>query len=96
MTQDNFENKLAEKYISGKISQYYLAGIKNLPQIVRKMDEISRNTLSEVVSQQDKLVSDMQDAFTHFKMSRISIISYTNDKLHERLSFISKQKQNSK
>lgn len=79
------ENKLGAKYLSGEISGYYLAGIRNLPKLVRKMDRLNRDTLKEVVENQDKLESDMQDAFTYFKMSRISIISYTNDRLNERL-----------
>lgn len=78
-------NKLAGKYISGELSQYYLAGIKNLRKLVSKMDTINRDTLMEIVENQDKIVSDMQDAFTYFRRSRISIISYTNDKLFKQL-----------
>ena len=77
--------KLAQKFISGEISQYWIAGIKNLKKIIWKMDPISRDTLREIADNQDKLFSDMQDAFTHFKISRISIISYTNEKLYDKL-----------
>lgn len=79
-------NKLAEKYLSGEISQYYLAGIKNIRKLVRKMDTINQDSLHEVVEQQDKLLSDMQDAFMYLKNTRISIISFTNEKLNERLA----------
>lgn len=79
-------NKLAAKYLSGEISQYYIAGIKNIGKLVRKMDKISQDSLHEVVEQQNKLLSDMQDAFTYLKNIRISIVSFTNDKLNERLN----------
>lgn len=88
-------NKLAAKYLSGEISQYYIAGIKNIGKLVRKMDRISQDSLREVVEQQDKLLSDMQDAFTYLKNTRISIISFTNDKLNERLE-LRRRKNNSK
>lgn len=77
--------KLAQKYLSGEISQYWIAGIKNLKKIVWKMDPISRDTLKEIADSQDKIMSDAQDAFTHFKIARISIISYTNEKLYDKL-----------
>lgn len=88
-------NKLAEKLISGKISQYYIAGIKNIGRLIRKMDRINQDSLKEIVAQQDKLLSDMQDAFTYLKNTRISIISFTNDKLQEQLK-VRKNKINSK
>lgn len=88
-------NKLAGKYLSGEISQYYLAGIKNIGKLVRKMDVINQDSLREIVVQQDKLLSDMQDAFVYLKNKRISIISFTNDKLQEQLK-VRKNKINSK
>lgn len=74
-------NTLASKYLSGEISQYYLAGIQNLKKIVRNMDEMSRVTLNEVVENQDKIASDMQDAFVYLKSKRISIIQLTDNLL---------------
>jgi len=86
------DNKLGAKYLSGEISQYYIAGIKNIGKLVRKMDRVNQDTLQEVVKQQDKLLSDMQDAFVYLKNTRISIISLTNEKLNERLN-VRKNKQ---
>ena len=79
-------NKLAAKYLSGEISQYYIAGIKNIGKLVRKMDCVSRDTLNTIVEQQAQLLSDMRDAFVYLKNMPISIISFTDEKLKERLA----------
>ncbi len=80
------ENKLADKYISGTISQYYLAGIRNFKKIVQKMNNINQETFEDIINNQDKLMSDMQDAFTYLKGCRINVITYTNNRLIECLS----------
>lgn len=72
-------NLLAGKYLSGEISEYYLAGISNFKKILLKMDFMNQNTLKEIAEKQDKLVSDMQDAFMYVKHQPISIISFTNN-----------------
>lgn len=79
------ENKLAQKYVSGKISGYYLAGIKNLRKIVKKMDSLSQDTLQELVDNQESILSEVQDAFLYMRRIRISIISFTNEKLYDKL-----------
>ena len=83
------KNKLAEKYLSGKISRYYLAGIKNLRKLVAKMDVINQDTLREIVDQQEQLLSDVQDAFMQMKNARVSIIDLTSECLSK-----TKQKKN--
>ena len=80
-------NMLAEKYLSGELSQYYIAGIRNLKKIVWKMDRMNQETLKEIVDNQDKIISDTQDAFVSLKNIRISIIKFTDDKLLEQLRF---------
>jgi len=72
-------NKLAGKYLSGEISRYYLAGLKNFRKIVSKMDSLNKDTLKEVVEQQEQLLSDVQDAFMQIKNTRVSMISLTNE-----------------
>jgi len=79
------ENKLAQKYVSGKISGYYLAGIKNLKKIVKKMDSLSQDTLREIVENQESILSEVQDAFLYVRRIRVSIISFTNEKLYNKL-----------
>ena len=79
------ENKLAQKYVSGKISGYYLVGIKNLKKIVKKMDSLSQDTLREIVENQESILSEVQDAFLYVRRIRVSIISFTNEKLYDKL-----------
>ena len=79
-------NKLASNYLSGKISQYYIAGIKNIGKLVRKMDSVSKDTLNPIVEQQAVLLSDMRDAFVYLKNMPISVISFTDKKLQARLN----------
>lgn len=80
------ENKLlASKFLSGKISRYYLAGIRNLKEIVEKMDPISKDTLKEIVDSQESLLSDVQDAFFYMRRIKVSIISLTNEMLYKKL-----------
>ena len=79
------ENQLAQKYVSGKISGYYLAGIKNLKKIVKKMDSLSQDTLREIVENQESILSEVQDAFLYVRRIRVSIISFTNEKLYSKL-----------
>ena len=72
------ENKIASLYLTGRLSAHYLAAIKNFRKIVFRMDQISRDTLSEVANQQEQLLSDLRDAFMRLKnVSVVSAIAYT-------------------
>lgn len=71
-------NQLAGLYLSGKISEYYLANIALLPKIVSKLDPISKDTLNYLVLQQEKINSDLQDAFLHIKGIQVDAIKFTD------------------
>lgn len=74
-------NKLAEKVISGKISIYYLASLRHMPQIIRRMDSFNRDTLRHLVERYNMLHTEIQRAFK-FKESRtVNPIDYTDRKL---------------
>lgn len=77
-------NTLAEKVLSGKISIYYLASIKNIKDIVSKMDQMSRDTFETLVERTDKLNSDLQDAFMHITYKKVNPIKFTDDLLYKR------------
>ena len=80
------DNLLAQKVMSGQISTYYLAGIKNLKKIVKNMDSLNKDTLNETVENQESILSELQDAFLYMRRQRVSIISFTDEKLLEQLS----------
>ena len=79
-------NTLAEKMLAGKISIYYLATIKNIREIVSKMDPISRDTFETLVERADKLNSDVQDAFLRICSRKVNPIQFTDDLLFKRMS----------
>lgn len=79
-------NKLAEKVFTGKISVYYLAAIKNIREIILSMDNISQDTLREVLVRTDKLRSDIQDAFVYKTSQKVYPIDFTDKKLFAKLS----------
>ena len=79
------ENKLGEAFISGQISQYYLASIVNFPKILKKMDELNQDTLRTIAERREKLNSDLQDAFMAIRSQKVSTISFTDKALFQRL-----------
>lgn len=79
-------NTLAEKMLSGKISIYYLASIKNIKDIVSKMDPISRDTFSTLVERADKLNSDVQDAFMKITSQKVNPIKFTDELLYKKMT----------
>lgn len=77
-------NTLAEKMVSGKISIYYLSTIKNIREIVSKMDRISRDTFSSLVEMADKYCSDVQDAFMVLTSRKVNPMKFTDELLYKR------------
>lgn len=73
-----FNNKLGEQYISGKISQYYLATIKNIGKLISSMDSINRDELKTITERSEKLCNDTQNAFLYLKSQKINPITITN------------------
>ena len=77
------KNKLAEKFISGIISQYFIASIGNIDKLVGKMNEMNQLTLKKVLDRREKLSKDLQDAFFHFKQKQVNVIEYANQQLEK-------------
>jgi len=70
--------KFAAYYVGGKISQYYLALVKNVEKLIEKLDPISRAEFSEFLEMKDKLAGDAQEAWTYVKSSKLSPIARVN------------------
>lgn len=73
------EKKFAAYYAAGKISQYYLALVKNIEKLIEKLDPISKAEFSDFLSMKDKLAGDAQDAWMFVKSSKLSPISCVNN-----------------
>ena len=70
--------KFAAYYAGGKISQYYLALVKNVERLIERLDPISRDEFSDFLAMKDKLAGDAQDAWMYVKSSKLSPISRVN------------------
>ena len=72
-------NSLANLYLSGKISGYYLANIPLLDKIVSKLDPISKASMNYLLSQQEKINNDLQIAFSQIRGVQVDAIKFTDN-----------------
>lgn len=73
-------NTLATKYISGKISFCYLAGIKNFDDLYKHMDNISQDVFKNLKEAKIAYLSKLQDAFAEVSLSKnVSVIKLTKN-----------------
>lgn len=76
--------KLVQYYISGKISKYYLSAISKFPDLVKKMDNISKDEFQSLVNKFDKYNNDAKEAMI-FKTKKVfSVIQQTDNKIKEK------------
>lgn len=85
-------NKLGEKYLTGKISVYYLSSIHNIDKLINKMDNINRDTLNIVKQRYDKFNTDLQNAFLLLKSKKVNTLQYTDEQLFSKLTELSASK----
>lgn len=72
------EKLLAAKYMSGKLSVYYLCAIQNLKDIVSKLDPISQAEMSTISDRYDKYRMDITEAFRLHKSCKLRPIELTD------------------
>ena len=73
-------NTLAAKYISGRISLCYLAGIKNFDDLYKHMDSISQDVFKNLKEAKIAYLSKLQDAFAEVSLSKnVSVIKLTKN-----------------
>ena len=73
------EKKLASWVVCGKISAYYLAAIPDFPNIVQKLDSISRDELSFISSRYDMYNTAVNKATLAFENRRANPIKSTDE-----------------
>ena len=78
--------KLVAKYLAGEISIYYLSSIQNFKKIIPKLDRISQDEFSKILSRYDKYNLDVQEAFRKYKPCRINPIKFTDELLWKKLN----------
>lgn len=85
-------NKLGEKYVTGKISVYYLSSIHNIEKLIAKMDSLNQDTLKIVSDRRDKFNADLQNAFLLLKSQKVNTLQYTDEQLFSKLTELSATK----
>ena len=79
------ENMLGEKLLSGEISQYYLASIRNIDKLVGKMrGGPERDELDRLVARKDKLALDAKTAFENSTKENFKPLALANKLLMSR------------
>lgn len=84
--------QLAAKYVSGKISVYYLCAIQNFKDIIRKLDPVSQAEFSKISNRYDKYKMDITEAFKMHKSCQLCPIKLTDELIWSRIN--NKQKTN--
>lgn len=75
--------KLAAYYVSGKLSDYYLASIPTFKKIVDKLDAFSKADFKELYSRFELYSTAINEAFLQEKNIKINPIKFTNDKIFD-------------
>lgn len=76
--------KLANYYVSGKISKYYFAAIPKFPQIVSKLDNISKDEFSPLCNKYEKYKVDVREAMKQENNKVVGVLSYTDSLILEK------------
>lgn len=77
------EDKLAQKYITGEISEYFLAGINNIDKLIKRTSYQSQDEMFRLIERKNELNSSLQDAFMFMKSQKVNPISYANEFLYK-------------
>jgi len=78
------KNLIAEEFITGRISRYYIATIQNFKKIYNFLDNINRDELHIIYDVCENLNQDVQDAFLMFKSQQVRPICFTDALIKEK------------
>lgn len=78
-------DKIAEQYISGRMSRYYIASFPNFDKLYEKMGRNSRAELDIISKTHNELNKDVQDAFLKLKNCHVSPVRYATEILKEKI-----------
>lgn len=73
--------KLAEYYVSGKISLYYFAAIPNFKNIISKLDSFSKDEFQKIYDRFEMYNSEIVTAFIKKTNQKVNPIKYTDELL---------------
>ena len=73
------EKKLAEYYVSGKISLYYFAAISNFKKIIPKLDQFAKDEFQTIYDRFEMYNSDITKAYLKATNRKVNPIQITDD-----------------
>ena len=77
------EKKLAEYYISGKISLYYFAAIPNFKKIIPKLDSFSKAEFHKIYDRFEMYNNEITSAFLRKTNQKVNPIKYTDELIYQ-------------
>ena len=81
--------KLANYYVSGKISKYYFAAIPKFPQLVAKLDSISKDEFQPLCNKYEKYQVDVREAIKQENKKVFGVLSYTDNLILKKRAVLS-------
>lgn len=75
-------DKIAEQYISGRMSRYYIASFSNFDKLYDKMGRNSKAELEIISKTHDELNKDVQDAFLKLRNCHVSPVRFATEILN--------------
>lgn len=79
------EKRLANYYLTGKISKYWFAAIPTFKQVVSKMDELSKEEFKDVYESFDIYNTEINEAFLRERSCKVNPFKFTDEVLSQRL-----------
>ena len=70
--------RLANYYLTGKISKYWLSGIPTFKKIITKLDQLSQDEFHEIYERFDLYNTEINEAFLQEKQCKVNPIRYTD------------------
>lgn len=71
--------KLAQYYLTGKISRYWFAAIPNFKKVIVKLDKMSQDEFKDIYDRFDIYNTDINKAFLMMKSIKVNPIRYTDE-----------------
>lgn len=79
------ENRLGYEYITGRLSKYFIASIKNFRKIYWKLDRMNRDELRILYDVSEELCETVRRAFLERENVTVAPLSLTNETIREKL-----------
>ena len=73
------ENKLAYEYLSGRLSKYFIASIRNFRKIYEKLDRMNKDELRILFDVSDELHEDVKRAFLRYERRTVAPLQLTDE-----------------